>query len=110
MRHETYRYFIRLNPVEDGGLPRARVQELQRQQADDFLVALRHWLANNDLLRQVSSLTATTFGQIQIICTLDVMHKLRAEDWTAIIGIQQPVWPSLQSTDRHSVRATTQHS
>jgi hypothetical protein len=93
MRQETYRYFIRLNPVPDGTLPRARVMALQRQQADDFIAGLRRWLADQDLTNKVTGLSATPFGQIQLICTQDVMHKLRAVEWQDIAGIQQPGWP-----------------
>lgn len=100
MRHETYRYFIRLNPVADGALPRARALELQRQQADEFIANLQQWLADQELTPQVSSLSATTFGQIQIICTRDVMYKLRASDWAEIVGIQQPVWEALSSAGK----------
>ena len=88
MQTNLYRYFIQLQPVSDGYLPRPRFLELQRQQADDFILCLRQWLADHDLQDQVASLTATLFGQIQITCTADVMQRVRQRELQQILAIQ----------------------
>jgi hypothetical protein len=85
MQAPHYRYFIELQQSMGGDKPRALQAESRRATAREFIETVRDWLAEKNLAANVSELSVTMFGQVQIACDSSVIQLIRNRDSIAAI-------------------------
>jgi hypothetical protein len=89
MQNPHYRYFIELRPNHDVNVSRALEAESRREAARGFIETMRGWLKERHLADNVSELSVTMFGQVQIACDVAVIRFIRSQDSIDIAAIRQ---------------------
>ncbi|NBX73808.1 MAG: hypothetical protein EBQ89_05855 [Alphaproteobacteria bacterium] len=88
------RFFIELPPADD---PHRRKQsDLQKNRAEEFVGIMQGWLIEARLAHLVRQLNVTLLGQIQIVCTAEVIDIIRKQDVVPIAAIRS----ARDTTDR----------
>ncbi len=89
MQEMQYRYFIELQQGYGENVTRRRETEIRRKMAADFIDMLREWLDEMALTDKVSTMSVTTFGQVQITCEPSIIGLIRNQDVMSIANIRQ---------------------
>ena len=82
------RYFIELQVAQGQETSRAVQDQMRRQQALEFVQVFEEWMKENDLKREVSSLSVTAMGQVMIVCSNRVIDQIREQDVWGIAHIR----------------------
>jgi hypothetical protein len=85
----TYsRYFIELHVAEDREASRILMNEIRCHAAMEFIHVLRDWVKNENLVADLSSVSATAMGQVMIVCSHRLIDLVRDQDIWAISHIR----------------------
>lgn len=82
------RYFIELHVPEDREASRIIMNENRCHAALEFIKVLREWVTNDDLLKELSSVSVTAMGQVMIVCSNRLIDLIREQDIWAISHIR----------------------